>query len=171
MKEGDKITFKCEIISDSGLIRFEVGQQAIIRELDVTPSYYGAGTGQFYPEKLLGVKLEGYTSTFLPTCFYENDIDSKVIKVSIGRRIINKRKFKSGQLINTVKSVITHPILKIPTYTFHEDESYVECRRCELVGELKPHQLEIIRKYTEDNKTIVITAEQGLGKANNHGNL
>ena len=40
------------------------------------------------------------------------------------------RPFKSGFKINTVKGVIEHPILGIPAYTFEEDDSYVECRRC-----------------------------------------
>jgi hypothetical protein len=40
------------------------------------------------------------------------------------------KKFKSGSLYNTVKSVIIHPIINVPAYTFEEDESYVECRRC-----------------------------------------
>jgi len=43
------------------------------------------------------------------------------------------RKFKSGKYINTIKGVITHPILKIPAYTFVEDDSYVECRRCTIL--------------------------------------
>lgn len=42
--------------------------------------------------------------------------------------------FKSGFLTNTVKDITTHPILNIPAFTFEEDESYVECRRCELVN-------------------------------------
>ena len=37
--------------------------------------------------------------------------------------------FKSKQLVNTVKGVITHPILGIPAFTFEEDDSFVECRR------------------------------------------
>ena len=43
--------------------------------------------------------------------------------------------FKSGQKINTVKSIINHPILNIPAFTFFEDESYVECRKCKLVND------------------------------------
>ncbi len=42
--------------------------------------------------------------------------------------------FKSGFKVNTVKGIITHPILDIPAYTFEEDDSYVECRRCEVIG-------------------------------------
>ena len=41
--------------------------------------------------------------------------------------------FKSTFKVNTVKDVIIHPILNIPAYTFEEDESYVECRRCVVI--------------------------------------
>ena len=41
--------------------------------------------------------------------------------------------FKSGNKFNTIKGVIVHPILQKPAFTFVEDESYVECRRCCLV--------------------------------------
>lgn len=59
----------------------------------------------------------------------------------IGRKVSKLRKngtkeakpFKSGNKINTVKAIINHPILNIPAYTFEEDNSYVECRRCFLV--------------------------------------
>ncbi len=67
-----------------------------------------------------------------------NDID---YTENIGKRVIkhdpttNKkiRPFKSTFQINTVKGVVNHPILNIPAYTFLEDDSYVECRRCYLV--------------------------------------
>ena len=35
--------------------------------------------------------------------------------------------------MNTVKDVIEHPTLHIPAYTFEEDSSYVECRRCDVI--------------------------------------
>jgi hypothetical protein len=41
--------------------------------------------------------------------------------------------FKSGLKINTIVDVINHPVLSIPAYTFKEDDSYVECRRCSIV--------------------------------------
>ncbi len=42
--------------------------------------------------------------------------------------------FKSGSKENTVKGVVMHPVLKnILAFTFEEDDSYVECRKCELV--------------------------------------
>ena len=51
---------------------------------------------------------------------------------NIGRKVIktSKKPFKSRLIYNTVKDIINHPILNIPAYTFVEDESYVECRRC-----------------------------------------
>lgn len=58
---------------------------------------------------------------------YEENIDKRVQKVS-------KRPFKSTFYFNTVKGIIDHPILNIPAYTFIEDESYVECRRCEIIN-------------------------------------
>ena len=45
-------------------------------------------------------------------------------------RKISKKPFKSKNTVNTVKGIIEHPILRIPAYTFFEDESYVECRKC-----------------------------------------
>lgn len=42
--------------------------------------------------------------------------------------------FKSGRKINTVKEIIEHPILHVPAFTFEEDESFVECRRCLLAA-------------------------------------
>ena len=41
--------------------------------------------------------------------------------------------FKSGLKVNTIKGVVVHPTLNIPAYTFSEDDSYVECRQCEVM--------------------------------------
>ena len=43
------------------------------------------------------------------------------------------KQFKSGFKYNTVKGVIKHPILNTYAFTFEEDDSYVECSRCQLV--------------------------------------
>ena len=58
---------------------------------------------------------------------YEDYIGKQVCKRSSGKP------FKSGEKINTVKGVVNHPQLNIPAFTFIEDESYVECRKCHLV--------------------------------------
>lgn len=59
---------------------------------------------------------------------YKKNIGSKVHKHMSGKP------FKSGLVVNTIKGVINHPHLNIPAYTFEEDESYVECRRCEPIS-------------------------------------
>lgn len=65
---------------------------------------------------------------------YTINIGKRVQKCAVNHDSKHKQKpFKSGQKINTVKAVIDHPILHIPAYTFVEDDSYVECRRCEVV--------------------------------------
>ena len=61
---------------------------------------------------------------------YENFIGQKVTKTS--KANTQPKPFKSGFLVNTVKGIVNHPILNIPAFTFLEDDSYVECRRCVL---------------------------------------
>ena len=51
-------------------------------------------------------------------------VGDKVAKLESGKP------FKSGNKWNTVKEIINHPLLNIPAFTFIEDDSYVECRRC-----------------------------------------
>ena len=96
---------------------------------------------------------------------YKNNIGKHVSKGSITNKETNNKPFKSGLVINTVKGVITHPILKIPAYTFDEDDSYVECRRCIIVVNKYTKQQKKILKLIDNNpNSIIITAEQGLGK-------
>lgn len=64
------------------------------------------------------------------------NIGKKVEKCSIGRQEENGKPFKSGSITNTVKSIIIHPILEVFAYTFEEDDSYVECRRCKVVEQI-----------------------------------
>jgi hypothetical protein len=47
-----------------------------------------------------------------------------------------RKKFKSGLYENTIKGIINHPKLNIPAYTFVEDDSYVECRRCVILEQI-----------------------------------
>lgn len=68
----------------------------------------------------------------------ENEFDE--YKINIGKKTHKTSKegrqpnpFKSGFKVNTIKGVIEHPQLKIAAYTFEEDESYVECRRCVII--------------------------------------
>lgn len=41
--------------------------------------------------------------------------------------------FKSGFLVNTVKSITTNEHTGLPAFTFNEDESTVDCWICKLV--------------------------------------
>ena len=67
---------------------------------------------------------------------FKSNIGKKVMKQPVSEKNQNKhvsKPFKSGFKTNTIKDVIEHPILKIPAYTFFEDDSYVECRRCKII--------------------------------------
>lgn len=66
---------------------------------------------------------------------FKVNIGKKVEKCSITDKNPIRKKFKSGLYQNTIKGVMLHPYLYIPAYTFEEDESYVECRRCNLIEE------------------------------------
>jgi len=68
---------------------------------------------------------------------FEENIGKKCKKRPLDDKNIGKYKlkpFKSGFKVNTIAGVIEHPKLKgRMAYTFEEDESYVECRRCEVI--------------------------------------
>ena len=57
-----------------------------------------------------------------------------MILLPIGTKVTktSKKPFKSKLLINTIKGYDEHPILKIPAYTFVEDNSFVESRKCKI---------------------------------------
>lgn len=65
---------------------------------------------------------------------YGNAIGKKVTKKQINekKKDYNPKPFKSGSKINTVSGLVRHPHLRIPAYTFEEDDSIVECRRCKI---------------------------------------
>jgi hypothetical protein len=91
---------------------------------------------------------------------YEENIGKRVSKrqVTYNPKKIKEDKsykpFKSGQKINTVKGVIPHPQLGVPAYTFEEDDSYVECRRCRLVDEIDNMSKEDIIEALEAGCTV-----------------
>ena len=64
---------------------------------------------------------------------YRKMIGKKVMKNGIPDAKI--KPFKSGSKVNTVTGVVIHEILNTPAFTFAEDTSIVECRRCRLVEE------------------------------------
>ena len=74
------------------------------------------------------------------------EITTTDFNVNIGKKCVKKpineesedsykqKPFKSGLKTNTIKGVIDHPQLpgKL-AYTFFEDDSYVEVRRCKII--------------------------------------
>lgn len=66
----------------------------------------------------------------------------------VGRKVYKPsgKKFKSRKKYNTVKGVVDHPVLGIPAFTFREDDSIVESRRCDLY--LRPSLFHRVRKLT-----------------------
>lgn len=133
IKAGDILTVRCEVITLSGLILLQEGDKVVVRDVVIEPAHYSNLCPDLWiPPRLRGVFLEDREGVWLPSTFYEYLIGEKVRKVNIKKRKSNKKKFKSGKYCNTVKGVIDHPVLGIPAFVFEEDESYVECRRCEI---------------------------------------
>lgn len=99
---------------------------------------------------------------------YEKNIGKRVCKGSISKQEPNNKPFKSGLKINTIKGIINHPTLNIPAYTFEEDDSYVECRRCIVINSYTLYQEKIL-DFLKQQKTLIITAEQGMGKTKYNG--
>ena len=80
--------------------------------------------------------MKAFTRTFSEKelAIYEQLLGCKVYKK---RRTSEPKPFKSGQKINTVKSITVHPITGYPAFSFHEDESVVECFRCKLAPSIE----------------------------------
>lgn len=68
---GCSLTFSGEIISDGGRIIAEKGQKVAVTEVLKKPGYWGKGSGQWYDEKIYGVKLKGYSGEWLLSAFVE----------------------------------------------------------------------------------------------------
>lgn len=64
-----------------------------------------------------------------------NDVEAMDQRENIGQLVKKKsnKPFKSQMRIATIKDVILHPKTKSPAYLFEEDESYVECHKCEIL--------------------------------------
>jgi hypothetical protein len=65
-----------------------------------------------------------------PVDAYAGWIGQKVRKTSGRANQLCSKPFKSGNRTNTVKEIVNHPQLNVPAFTFLEDDSVVECRRC-----------------------------------------
>lgn len=167
IQAGDILTVRCDIITEGGLIVFNAGDKVKVRGVEVEEGHYSKLCPDIWkPERITVILLEDHMGVWIPDTFLEWNIGEKVTKTKLKnkKKVFNKKKFKSRLYINTIKGVINHPILNIPAYTFEEDDSYVECRRCTLISEFIPYQMEILKKLAVKSGTIIITAEQGIGK-------
>jgi hypothetical protein len=54
------LTVKSEIIRDSGLIIFSIGDKVEVEEFVIQESFYGKWSGIWYPEEIIGVTLIDY---------------------------------------------------------------------------------------------------------------
>lgn len=137
MKEGDIVTIVHNCVTIGGELIHNANDKVTILGVDIEPAHYSRICPDIWiTDRLRSVLLVGFVGYYQPESFYENNIGEKVMKENIkkGVKFLNRKKFKSKNLINTIKGVITHPILNIPAYTFEEDESYVECRRCKILN-------------------------------------
>jgi hypothetical protein len=108
----------------------------------------------FVSNEILGIHTE-FPIPFLPSSSWEGEnLENRIAYMTfvrdflvvvdshkyqnpdnyIGRRVAKKQKpFKSGNKENTIKGIVNPPTLNVPCFTFEEDESYVECSRCNLL--------------------------------------
>jgi len=68
---GCFLTFNGEIISESGRIIAEKGKKVEIEKVLINPGFWGKMSGQWYEEKIYGVKLKGYRGEWLLSAFVE----------------------------------------------------------------------------------------------------
>lgn len=136
---GDTVTvINDHVLIDGSGVNLHADQQMVVRKLMKTKGFW---SGDYWiPERVIGILLEDHYGVYPLDCFYEYNIGKKVYKCSISKQEPNNKPFKSTFLKNTVKGVIIHPTLNIPAYTFEEDDSYVECRRCDVVNEYTEYQ-------------------------------
>lgn len=138
MKAGDVVTFMHNSFYHSGRILHEAGDKVTVLGVSTQEGRYSNLCPDIWiPERITGVLLVGFQGYYQPESFYEYHVGEKVSKTSISenpKKPHKPKKFKSGSLVNTIKGVIDHPELGIPAYTFEEDDSYVECRRCKILN-------------------------------------
>jgi hypothetical protein len=60
LEVGDTLTFRSDIINNSGQIYFKKGDKAIVSEILKSGGYYGKVSGYWMDEYILGIKIEGH---------------------------------------------------------------------------------------------------------------
>lgn len=145
MKEGDIVTIKHDCVTIGGNLIHAAGDKVTILAVEIEEAHYSKiSPSTWITDRLRCVLLVGFEGYYQPESFYEYNIGEKVTKTSLcekPKRPYKRKKFKSGSLVNTIKGVVIHPELGIPAYTFEEDESYVECRRCKILNQQEIYNL------------------------------
>ena len=144
IKAGDTVTIMHDCVTHGGNLIHSANDQLTVLGVETEPAHYSRLCPDIWiPERVTSVLLVGADGHYQMTSFYEQFIGEKVAKTNIkkGKTIFNRKKFKSTSLVNTIKGVIIHPELGIPAYTFEEDDSYVECRRCKILNHLEVKEL------------------------------
>ena len=144
IKEGDILTMMHDSVTIGGNVLHHEGDKVTVLGVNIEAGHYSRLCPDIWiPDEVTSVLLVGFVGLYIPTSFYEYFIGEKVAKENIkkGKKIFNRKPFKSTRLINTIKGVITHPELGLPAYTFEEDESYVECRRCKILNQQEIREL------------------------------
>lgn len=59
MKTGDILTFRHEIISETGRIIFHKGDKVLLEEVVKTNGFWGMVSGCWIEEKVEGIRIEG----------------------------------------------------------------------------------------------------------------
>jgi len=145
MKAGDTVTIIHNSFYHSGKLLHEANQQFTVLAVETEEGHYSKLCPNIWvPERVSALLLVGVSGYYQPDSFYENNIGEKVSKKSVSgkrKKLRQPKPFKSRSKVNTIKGVITHPELGIPAYTFEEDESYVECRRCKILDSVEVKEL------------------------------
>ena len=145
IKAADTVTMIHDSFYHSGKPMHEANQQFVVLDVEIETGHYSILCPDIWiPERVSSVLLVGEMGWYRPDSFYEHNIGERVSKTCLSekpKRPYKKKKFKSGLFMNTIKGVIIHPELGIPAYTFEEDDSYVECRRCKILNSVEVKEL------------------------------
>lgn len=67
------VTAKSDHISINGNVILEKDKKYKIEDVEYTESFYGKGSGQYYPPKINFIKLKDVEGLFTKDSFYEKD--------------------------------------------------------------------------------------------------
>lgn len=68
---GDELTIAQDIVSLSGSIIYAKSQKVIVREIIMSPGFYGKSSGQWYEGAVKFIRLMDTTGDWMPDTFTE----------------------------------------------------------------------------------------------------